>query len=194
MAMLMAACSAESSESPARGGGDGAPSLPVIRFVTATGKTVPLAVEVADEGNEQTCGLMHRESLPDEQGMIFVYQADATGGFWMRNTLIPLSIAYVAADGRIVDILEMDPVPAPKHTPHMLPDGRRVAIADGAPIPPGATIVTYPPRGRYRYAIEANKGWFARHGIAAGDRVDLGDATRAGDRAAPPPICQERGA
>jgi uncharacterized membrane protein (UPF0127 family) len=180
---------------PATGTDEGAGrALPAITFTGSQGRTATLAVEVADDAGEMQCGLMHRTSLPEGQGMVFIYAQDANGGFWMRNTLIPLSIAYAAADGRIVDILEMKPVPSPRMTPWRLADGREVAIADGEPVPAGATWVTYPPRAEYRYVIEANQGWFARHGIAAGDRVDVSRAVEQRDAAAPPPLCLESGA
>jgi uncharacterized membrane protein (UPF0127 family) len=177
-------------------GADGAAAraLPSIAFRGGAGRTATLAVEVADDPNEMQCGLMHRMSLPEGQGMVFIYAQDANGGFWMRNTLIPLSIAYAAADGRIVDILEMKPVPSPGMTPWRLPDGREVAIADGQPVPQGATWVTYPPRAEYRYVIEANQGWFSRHGIAVGDHVDVSPAVEQREAAAPPPLCLESGA
>lgn len=167
--------------------------LPALAFRTSGGEVVQLAVEVADDAQEMGCGLMHRTELAEDRGMLFVYTEDSTGGFWMRNTLIPLSIAYTAADGRIVDILDMAPVPAPGNTPYRLPDGRIVPVGDGQPVPAGAAWVTYPPRAPYRYAIEANQGWFADHGIAVGDRVDVSEALAEPNAAAPPPICAERG-
>lgn len=192
LAITAAACRGESTGATEHGNDHGGSGLPLVVFTTAAGQTVTIAVEVADEPEEKQCGLMHRTSLPDGQGMIFVYDQDSGGGFWMRNTLIPLSIAYISGDGRIVDILDMEPVPAAGHTPYRLADGSSVAIADGQPVPAGAAWVTYPPRGLYRYAIEANRGWFARHGIAAGDRLD--PAVTAGERdGTPAPICRERG-
>lgn len=196
VAALAAGCSSEKGASgrPPVAGPDAAPArLPTVTFTTAAGMPVPLAVEVADDDAERTCGLMHRTELPAEQGMVFLFAQDAQGGFWMRNTLIPLSIAYVSADGRVVDILEMKPVPAPGNTPYRLPDGREVPVGDGQAAPPGAQWVTYPPRGAYRYAIEANQGWFARHGIAVGDRVVMTAAEQDPNAAAPPPICRDRG-
>jgi len=167
--------------------------LPSITFTTAKGQTVALAVEVADDSEEMQCGLMHRTSLPADQGMIFLYQMDSSGGFWMRNTLISLSIAYVAADGRIVDILDMEPVLASKHTPYRLPDGSMVAVADGQPVPAGAVWLTYPPRGPYRSAIEVNRGWFGANGIAIGDRVNTSAVSVGGSAGQPPMICREQG-
>jgi len=171
----------------------GEPSLPVVRFARAGGAAVALYVEVADDSDEQTCGLMHRSVQPDEQGMLFVFAVDSFGGFWMRNTLIPLSIAYADAGGRIVDILEMQPVSGPNQTPYRLADGRQTSLADGTAPPPGATVVTYNPRAPYRYAIEANQGWFTRNGIQIGDSVDVQEAVAQGDQGTPPAICRQLG-
>ena len=144
--------------------------LPVIAFTPARGGTpIRLAVEVADTEELRTCGLMHRPALHPEQGMLFVFTTDVAGGFWMRNTLIRLSIAFIAVDGRIVDILDMEPAP------------------------PGGPYPTYTPRGAYRYAVEANHGWFARHGLAPGDRVDVVAAVQQGSKGQPPPLCREKG-
>ncbi|MGH2586593.1 MAG: DUF192 domain-containing protein [Dehalococcoidia bacterium] len=216
LAALMVGCSSDKessggvaqAQSPAGG-------LPVLTFTTSSGETVPLAVEVADDSDEMSCGLMHRTELADDQGMLFAYTSDTSGGFWMRNTLIPLAIAYVGADGRIVDILEMEPVPGPGYTPFQSPDGSMLAIADGhasyrrpdgsivvvadgQPAPQDAVRVTlpwvtYPPRAPYRYVVEANQGWFDRHGIAVGDQVDVSPALADADAAVPPSICVERG-
>ncbi|MGD9889766.1 MAG: DUF192 domain-containing protein [Dehalococcoidia bacterium] len=193
--MLISACSSSdnsnsSNEAAAKPNDSG---LPVLTFTSSGGANASLAVEVANDTNEMTCGLMHRTELPDDQGMIFVYAEDANGGFWMRNTLLPLSIAYTAADGRIVDILDMAPVPAPGNTPFRLPDGSIVPVGDGQQPPPGAVWATYPPRQSYRYAIEVNQGWFARNNIAIGDHVDVSAALANPDAATPPPICVERG-
>jgi uncharacterized membrane protein (UPF0127 family) len=193
--LLLGACS--SSDSSDSGNAAAAQSndsgLPVLNFTNSGGTKVPLVVEVANDAGEMSCGLMHRTELPDDQGMIFVYEQDADGGFWMRNTLLPLSIAYTAADGRIVDILDMAPVPAPGNTPFRLPNGSIVPVGDGQQAPPGAVWATYPPRQSYRYAIEVNQGWFARHNIAIGDHVDVSAALTNPDAATPPPICVERG-
>ena len=144
-------------------------SLPAVTFVSADGMLVSLVVEVADTPELTTCGLMHRESLPEEQGMLFVYAG--ISGFWNRNTLIPLSVAYLAADGRIVDILDMEATPYA-----------------GAP-----AVIQPNPREPYSYVIEANRGWYERHGIAVGDYADVADAVAPGSVGQPPPLCREWG-
>ena len=137
------------------GGGDeraGEPSPPEesgpqVVIATDDGEvTVP--VEVADSDAERERGLMNRESLDVDAGMIFLFQEDSTGGFWMKNTLIPLSIAFVGADGEILRILDMEPCPA-----------------DPCPV--------YDPGVAYRSALEVNEGAFDEWGVEEGDRLSL---------------------
>ncbi len=119
--------------------------LPVVTFTTADGQQVPIAVEIADTEPQRETGLMNRPSLPDDQGMAFLWSSDVTEAFWMKDTLIPLSVAFIAADGTIVDIQEMQ---AETLDPHL-------------------------PAGPYRVAIEANAGWYGRNGLQVGDVADL---------------------
>ena len=109
---------------------------------------VEVAVEVADDDEERQVGLMNRESLPADAGMLFVFETDSTGGFWMKNTLIPLSIAFADASGEILRILDMEP-----------------CEADPCEI--------YDPGVFYRSALEVNQGAFARLGVEEGDRLRL---------------------
>lgn len=117
-------------------------------FTTAAGELVELEVEIADDGAERAQGLSSRESLPENSGMVFIYAEDHLGAFWMKDTYVPLSIAFVAADGTIIDIQDMEPLTEDLHRP---PDV-------------------------YRNAIEANQGWFERNGISVGDTVAIPDA------------------
>jgi hypothetical protein len=107
-----------------------------------------VAVEVADDDGERQVGLMNRESLPADAGMIFLFEADSSGGFWMKNTLIPLSIAFVDSGGTILRILDMEP-----------------CEADPCEV--------YDPGVFYRSALEVNKGAFDRLGVEEGDRLRL---------------------
>ncbi len=144
--------------------------LAPVTFVTAAGE-VQMWVEVADTDELRFCGLMHRLSLPDNQGMLFAMWGDSTGGFYNRNTFVPLSIAWLAADGTIVDITDLPNV-SPEDNPQVL---------------------TYTsPAASYRYVIEANQGWYARNGVAIGDRADLTAALATGSQGAAS-ICRERG-
>jgi uncharacterized membrane protein (UPF0127 family) len=110
--------------------------------------TVTVAVEIADEPAERARGLMNRTSLPPDTGMMFLFPKDTDSAFWMKNTLIPLSIAFYEADGRIVRILEMTPCRA---------DPCRL----------------YSPGAAYRGALEANRGAFARWEVSVGDVLHL---------------------
>jgi uncharacterized membrane protein (UPF0127 family) len=117
----------------------GAPIEPdgSVRF---SGSDRVLHVRVADTDDERRRGLMGVDSLGPDRGMLFVFGEPTTGGFWMKDTLIPLSIAFVA-DGDIVAIEEMTPCTA---------EPCPTWDAGGAP---------------YTMAIEANEGWFGRHGV-----------------------------
>ena len=113
--------------------------------------TVPLTInghkltaEVAKTSDQQMTGLMYRFSLKPDHGMVFVFDRSEPRAFWMKNTYIPLSIAFVAADGRIVNIEDMAPRDESRHWS----------------------------AGPAQYALEMRKGWFAEHGIGPGDRVE----------------------
>lgn len=100
-------------------------------------------VEIADDEEERRRGLMYRDSLPEDQGMLFVYPEEEILSFYMRNTEIPLDIAFVDQRGYIVDIQQMEP-----HTEE-LHESRRPAM----------------------YALEMNLGWFEANGVEEGDRI-----------------------
>ncbi|MGH3032922.1 MAG: DUF192 domain-containing protein, partial [Gaiellaceae bacterium] len=117
-------------------------------LIDTGGEQASVQVEIADSEEERQVGLMHRESLPQDAGMLFLFPAEHSGGFWMKNTLIPLSIAFVDADGRILRILDMEP-----------------CRADPCPI--------YDPGVAYRSALEVNRGAFAGWSVEEGDRLTL---------------------
>jgi uncharacterized protein len=117
------------------------------RAVIETGDgDVVVQVEVADSDAERTRGLMGRQDLPEDGGMMFVFPEGSTSAFWMKDTLIPLSIAFYDARGRIVRILDMEPC-------------RR----DPCPL--------YDPHASYRGALEVNQGAFRRWGVEVGDSL-----------------------
>jgi uncharacterized membrane protein (UPF0127 family) len=104
---------------------------------------VRLKVELALSEEEQSQGLMYRESLGEGRGMLFVFDRDKIVSFWMKNTFIPLSIAYINSDGSILEIHDMRPEDL-----SLIRSSRSV-----------------------RYALEVPQGWFDRSGIRPGDRV-----------------------
>ena len=114
--------------------------------IGAAGGPVEVDVEVADEQDERRRGLMGRESLPEQAGMLFLFDDDREGGFWMKDTVIPLSIAFMNADGRILAVLDMEPCRAEPCT-------------------------RYDPGIAYRSALEVNRGAFRRWGVEVGDVV-----------------------
>jgi len=103
---------------------------------------------------------MSRESLPKDQGMLFVFEQDGQHAFWMKNTLISLSIAFIKADGMIVEIEDMEPQTEDLHS---------------GPEP-------------YRYTIEANQGWFAQNRIGLGSRALIPPLTPAPTPIEPQPM------
>lgn len=105
-------------------------------------------VLVADEGNEWQYGLMYRKNLPDEEGMAFVFPGERTGSFWMSNTIIPLSIAFVDSNDVILEIHDMQPCWK-------------------------EPCQTYGPQDPYVKALEVNLGSFERWGIAPGDTIHV---------------------
>lgn len=109
------------------------------------GEPVEVRVEIADDDAERARGLMERTELAEERGMLFVFDEEETRSFWMKDTLIPLSIAYIDADGRIVDIQNMKPL----------------------------DTTTHPSAEPAQYALEVNKGFFAERGVEVGDRAKL---------------------
>jgi uncharacterized protein len=115
-------------------------------ITTRSGAKVVLRVEIARTSADRQQGLMHRRTLAPRAGMVFAYPADTSGGFWMKNTLIPLDIAFADARGRIVRILTMSPC---------LRDPCRI----------------YSPGVSYRTALEVNAGSFRRWNVRVGDRL-----------------------
>ena len=128
-----------------------APQTDLPRSTLQIGKA-KLQVQIASEDRERAIGLMSRTSLDANEGMLFVFPVAAQQCFWMRNTLIPLTAAFVADDGRIVNLADMQPL---SDTPH----------CSTTPV---------------RYVLEAKLGWFAQHGIRAGSRITGSPFTPAG--------------
>lgn len=100
-------------------------------------------VEVADEPGERERGLMFRERLGRSRGMLFVFPRAEPRQFWMRNTRLPLSIAYLDPRGRVLNIADLHPL-------------------DETPVPSAGAAL---------YALEMNEGWFERRGVEPGDVV-----------------------
>ena len=119
-----------------------------VSFTSASGSGAELDVWVADSDEERAQGLMGVEQLDEDHGMAFVFDEPSMGFFWMKNTLIPLSIAFVDEQGAIVSVLDMEP-----------------CESDSCP--------SYWSEAPYVLAVEANAGYFERRGIGPGDRARL---------------------
>ena len=102
-----------------------------------------IQAEVAQTPGQRSIGLMHRKSMGGNQGMLFAFEAPAEQCFWMKNTLLPLSIAFLKDDGTVVNIENMTPQALDSH-------------CSKTPV---------------RYALEMNEGWFAKRGIRPGYKL-----------------------
>ena len=121
---------------------------PAKVLIDTGGGSVLIDAEKAETPEQHSQGLMHRTSLPEDAGMVFLFFEQRTGGFWMKNTLIPLSIAFFDDRGDIVRILDMEPCRA-------------------------EPCEIYDPGVAYSGALEVNKGAFDRWGVAEGDRITV---------------------
>ena len=139
--LLAAACGPSPEPNP------GAPDSATLEIRTDAGVR-SFDVEVADTSTERRTGLMGRETLSPYDGMAFVWARPVQSSFWMKDTLIPLSIAFWDQEGRIVSILDMEP-----------------CRVDPCP--------TYGPDAPYVGAVEVRQGELERHGVGVGDTVDL---------------------
>ena len=117
-----------------------------LDVVTVHVGDVAVEVEVADTLSSRTLGLQFRESLPEGRGMLFVFPRPDILQFWMRNTPIDLDIAFFAADRRLLNVAQM------------------TAFDD---------VNIHASHGMALYALEVNRGWFARHGLGPGARLRL---------------------
>jgi uncharacterized protein len=129
-AALACACAAAAAE-------------PAVKTATVKVAGHPLRVEIAATDPQREKGLMFRRAMPREDGMLFVFDEPAYHAMWMKNTLIPLSVAFLDRDGVILNIEDMEP----------------------------QTLDAHQAAGPAIYAIETNKGWYAERKVKAGDKV-----------------------
>lgn len=119
-----------------------APQLNLPRIQITAGMH-QIDAQLAMTQTQRATGLMHRRDMPAHEGMLFVFELAAEQCFWMKNTLLPLSIAFVADDGTIVNLADMKPQTTDSH-------------CSAKPV---------------RYVLEMNQGWFAKRGIRAGFKL-----------------------
>jgi uncharacterized protein len=167
LAVFGPACSGDDA-GPVSSGGDAGvqtsaaphpPDVPEVRFPTdrvtvSFGEGAEVRAEVAVTPEQIARGLMYRKRLPADDGMLFLFQTTHADGFYMKNTLVPLSIAYMRRTAtrtyQVVAILDMKPCPASKQD-----------------------CPTYPPGAYYDATLEVNTGWFDRHDVSVGSAADV---------------------
>lgn len=106
---------------------------------------IKITIEIADDPAAMQRGLMFRETMPENHGMLFIWPDEQPRAMWMRDTPLPLSVAFIDGQGKILNIADMTPFSEDIHAS----------------------------RGAARFALEMHQGWFERHGIASGDRIDF---------------------
>ncbi len=121
------------------------PQEPQLRLqrVDITAGIHRIDAQVAVTPEQREIGLMFRKDMPAQEGMLFVFERPATQCFWMKNTLLPLTAAFVADDGTIVNLADMKPQTLDSH-------------CSSKPV---------------RYVLEMNQGWFAHKGIKSGFKL-----------------------
>jgi hypothetical protein len=124
--------------------GEPAASAPRVVVETAAGGRHAVSVELARTDAERARGLMHRASLPDDRGMLFLFDETAEHTFWMKDTPLPLDMIFIDEEGRVVGVVERA---APRTT-----TPRTVGVPS-------------------RFVLEVNGGWARARGVRAGDRV-----------------------
>lgn len=129
-------------------GAAGAKDFPKKK-ITLGSKT--LVVEVATTPEQHERGLMFRNKLKDDEGMLFIFDTEQTRFFWMKNTLIDLSIGYFDGKGVLIDIQEMK-------------SGKGI---------PDSALMSYPSSKPAKYALEMNKGWFSKNNIKLGTKLKI---------------------
>ena len=127
------ACSALSQDMPQT-------NLPRIKLQAGMHQ---IDTQVAQTSDQRSMGLMFRKEMPQHEGMLFVFEQPAKQCFWMKNTFLPLTAAFVSDDGTIVNLVDMKPQTTDSH-------------CSEKPV---------------RFVLEMNQGWFAKKGLKAGSRV-----------------------
>ena len=102
-----------------------------------------ITAQVAGNGEQRQTGLMHRKTMPEHEGMLFVFEERGVQCFWMKNTLLPLSTAFLRDDGSIVNVADMQP----------------------------QTLDSHCSKEPVRYVLEMNQGWFKKRALKPGDRI-----------------------
>ena len=119
-----------------------APQMDLQRVKLTAGMHL-ISAQVAQTPEQRQTGLMHRKEMPQGEGMLFVFEQPGQQCFWMKNTLLPLTAAFVADDGTIVNLEDMKPQTTDSH-------------CSAKPV---------------RYVLEMNQGWFAKKGLKAGFKL-----------------------
>jgi uncharacterized membrane protein (UPF0127 family) len=140
IAFFVVSCSAQSAASQ-----DPDKPNPPLKTVTLKAGNIQVIAEVAVTELEKNRGLKFRKTLAEGKGMLFVFESDQKVSFWMKNTALPLSLAFISSDGTILQILDLQPF----------------------------SVEPRPSERSVRYALEVPQGWFAKVGLKVGDHFEI---------------------
>jgi uncharacterized membrane protein (UPF0127 family) len=122
-----------------------------VSFRVSDDTSFTVTCEIADTDSERAKGLMDRDNLPEDEGMIFIYETPQNVSFWMKNTLIPLDIIFIHENGTVLEVAKA----------HVQPDV------------PDSELVRYKSPSPVKWVVEINQGLSAQHGISAGTPVTI---------------------
>ncbi len=156
LAVALAGCSqpifGDENATPSADAADSTDENVTATFVTDEGNAT-VSLEVADTSEERERGLMYRQSLPDDHGMVFVYDDADDRSFWMKNTYVPLDMIFVAPDGTVSNVEHAEPEP-------------NTSTAD---------LERYESDGPAQYVVELERGFANRTGVDAGSEIVFHD-------------------
>ena len=142
LAVAVAALFCIGSATPALARDEGQPQMN-LRRIDLTAGMYRIDTQLATTEREREIGLMFRKEMPQQEGMLFVFEIPGVQCFWMRNTILPLTAAFVADDGTIVNLADMQPMAEDSH-------------CSAKPV---------------RYVLEMNQGWFKSKNIQVGSKI-----------------------
>ena len=141
-ALLVLACFALGAPAMAQLAPGGVPQMDLQRITLTVGMH-QIDAQVAATPEQRQTGLMYRKTMPQHEGMLFVFEQPGVQRFWMKNTILPLTAAFIADDGTVVNLADMKPLDESSH-------------CSAKPV---------------RYVLEMNQGWFEQHHLKAGVRL-----------------------
>ncbi len=146
LCLLLAGCGGTGKDATPTPASTATPAGPTLTLLDSSGNPHVLSIEIAETEAQRNVGLSNRQSLAPDGGMLFIFDPTKLGlGFWMKDTYIPLSVAFIDRCGAIMNIQDMQPLSLDLHNA----------------------------AGEYAFGLEVNQGWFANNDIHVGDTMQV---------------------